>query len=373
MAAIDDDEEFDPTPPSDEEIEAELQRQMAHVPPELYEALRPLLLLAGLANYMLLGHDEDPVPVALKQLLDYDFTAAKIVSDAQDTPSLARVMAANTLQLFDFTLIGRLVFESRLEAHLLNYIAQRTPPDEGFADPRGYLVTHTEGLLENLGIYLTGDDDDLREELRLRRLQTESIFARLDDTLRFFYLPGQSPEDLLAAAQDEEDEAADADDPVAYLTFNEGQRLALATALRLPPMLTSLSETPFARALTGVRRLRDPALARLAARFSEADLDEQLGLTWSELLRLYQAVQVCALSTVADVLATGSLEDNMVASAEAEDKSPEEAAVFARTTRRLMLLVMQGFVNTIETNYPDNEDVLAAKAEISELAELLAD
>ncbi|MDB5271010.1 MAG: hypothetical protein JWP58_4050 [Hymenobacter sp.] len=378
MADFDDD---DPDARSEEEndaeqaahFEAELQRQIALLPPELYETMHPLLLLASVANYMLLGHDEDPVPLALKELLDYDLDTLKIMSGVTDNPSLARVMAAHTLQLFDFVVVGRLVFESALDEPLRAYLARNQAPDEAFTGPREYLLTFGESLLENMGQYLTAGDAGLREELRLRRLQTESIFARLDDTLRPFYPPGHSPEEIAADALDAADEAEDAEEPAVHVAFNEGQRVTLGTALRLPYLLAELGETAFGRALGGVRRLRRKALERLAARLAASDVEEPFTLTRSELLRLYQAAQVCALSTVTDVLAGGSLEDVMRRTADEDEESPEEIAESARHAREVLLMMMAGFVEVVEINHPDDEEIAGAKAEISRLAELLAE
>ncbi|MBH8570723.1 hypothetical protein KB206_17655 [Microvirga sp. STS02] len=355
------------------QFEAELQRQIALLPPQLYETMQPLLLLGSVASYMLLGHDDDPVPLALNELLGYDLDTLQLVVAATDNPSLARLMAAHTLQLFDFVVVGRLVFESALDEPLRAYLSRHQAPEGGFAGPRQHMLTFGESLLENIAQYLAGTDAELREELHLRRLQTESIFARLDDTLRPYYPPGHSPEEIEAEALDAADAAEDADEPAVHVTFNAGQRVTLSTALRLPYILAELGETAFGRALGGVRRLRRKALERLAARLAASDVEEPLSLSRSELLRLYQAAQVCALSTVTDVMATGSLEDVMRNAAARSEETAEEIAASAHHAREVLLLLMAGFVEVVEVNHPDDEEIAEAKAEISQLAELLAE
>jgi hypothetical protein len=354
-------------------FEAELARQTAQLPPELYETMQPLLLLASVASHMLLGYPDDPVPQALEELLGYDVETLQIVTTAVDTPSLGRVMAAHTLELFDFIVVGRLVFESSLDEPLRAYLGRHSAADDAFTGPREYLLTFGEAMLENIGQYLTSADPDMQEELRMRRLQAESIFARFDDTLRPFYPPGQSPAELEAEVLDAADEAEDQEEPAVHVAFNEGQRVTLGTALRLPYILAELGETPFARALAGVRRLRKKALDRLANRLAASPAEEPFSLTWSELLRMYQAAQVFGLSAVTDVLATGSLEDMLLASAEEDEGTPEEAAKFAHRAREVMTMVMAGFVEVVEINHPDDEEVAKAKAEISRLAELLVE
>jgi hypothetical protein len=355
------------------QFEAELARQVAQLPPELYETMKPLLLLASVANHMLLGYPDDPVPQALNELLGYDFETITTVTAAVDTPSLGRVMAAHTLELFDFIVIGRLVFESSLDAPLRAYLMRHSTAADAFTGPREYLLTFGESLLENITQYLTAANPDMREELHMRRLQTESIFARLDDTLRPFYPAGQSPAELAAEALDAADEAEDQEEAAVHVTFNEGQRVTLSTALRMPYILAELGETPFGRALADVRRLRKKALERLADRLAASSAEESFSLTWSELLRLYQAAQVFALSAVTDVLSTGSLEDLMVTSSADKGKTPEETAAFAHHARELMTSMMAGFVEVVEVNHPDDEEVAEAKAEISRLAELLVE
>jgi hypothetical protein len=358
------------------QFEAELQRQAAQLPPELYDTLKPLLLLASVANHMLLGYPEDPVPQALENLLGYNQETLQTVTAAQDTPSLGRVMAAHTLELFDFIMVSRLVFESSLDAPLRAYLMRHSKTDDhdddddDFSGPRSYLLSSGEALLDNITKYLTGANPDINEELHMRRLQSESIFARLDDTLRPFYPIGLSPTEQQADALDAADEAEDQQEPAVYITFNEGQRVTLGTALRLPYLLAELGETPFALALAGVGHFRRKALERLANRLAESDPNEPFGLAWSELLRLYQAAQVCALSTVTDVLATGSLEDMMYSSAEGQ-QTPEEAAAFARHAREVMTTMMSGFIEVVEVNHPNDAEITAARAEISQLAELL--
>lgn len=374
---FDDEEPLDPEAADDAqrraEFEAELQRQVALVPPELYEVVRPLLMLASVANYQLMGYADDPVPQALTDLLGYDLDTVRTIAKVHDTPSLVRVMATQTIQLFDFIQVAQLAFESRLEEPLRDYLARHGVANSGpdGHDLRAYLLSNGEGLLENISGFLTHGNDDLGEELRLRRLQTQSIFARLDDTLRAYYPAGQSPEDEQAAALDAADEADDDDGSAVHVTFNEVQQAILATALRLPALLAGIGETAFARALGSLPRLRPKAAERLAERLAAADLAEPFGMSRSELLRLYQAAQISALSSVADVMATGSLEDLMAAAA--TDETPEEAATSAHHAREVMMAVLAGFVEVVEENHPDDEEIAAAKAEISQLAELLAE
>lgn len=129
------------------QFDADLQRQIALLPPELYENMRLMLLFGSVANHVLLGHDDDPVPQTLKERLEYDFDTLKIIMAATDTPRLARVMAMHTIPLFDFVLVSRLVYESALDEPLWAYLARHQPPGQAFANPCGYLLAYSEGLL----------------------------------------------------------------------------------------------------------------------------------------------------------------------------------------------------------------------------------
>lgn len=381
MAEFDDnEEEFDDSDapePSAEEREAAIERMVAALPAELYPVMQPLLMMSQLANHALLGHADDPVPQALKELLDYDHDFVREVMAVHDTPSLGRLLATRMLQMFDFLLVGRLVFDGPLEPTLRAYLNRNSPAEADDTSMRDYVLNYGETMLENLTQYLTSGDADLEEELRMRRLQTESIFARLSETLRMFYPPGHSPEELEAERLDEQDEDEDAEEKAASIAFNAVQLATLGTALKLPTILVALDETPFGRALTTVSRFRKKALDRLAARMAEAEPGEDFSLTWSELLRLYQAAQVCALSVVADVFWVGSIEDVLLSGGPRnpddgyEPSGPGLPADEARHTREVMTMLMSSFIELIEENYPEEEEVLAAKAEISQLAELL--
>ena len=365
MADLNDDDE-------NADFEAELARQIAQVPPELYEAMKPLLLLTTVANHLLLGYPGDPVPQALKQELNYDMEDVSAVAAAHDTPGLARVMALHTLSLFDVLLVGRLVFESALAEPLRGHLSRYGQLGNNFDQLRDYLFNYGETMLNTTGSYLTGGDAELRDELRLRRLQAESIFARLDDTLRPYYPAGLSPADDRAREGDAADEAEDQEEPAAHIRFNEVQRVTLGLALRLPKLLADMGDTPFARALAQVPRFRPKALLRLTERLAASPDEEPFAMTWSELLRLYQAAHVCAVSAVANVTDLGSLEDFFGADAIAPEETPEERTESALRTRELITRVMGGFIEVIDVNHPDDEDIAAARAEIAQLAELLA-
>ena len=354
------------------EFEAELARQIAQVPPELYEAMKPLLLLTTLANHLLLGFPDDPVPQALKQELNYDMEDVNAVAAAQDTPGLARLMALQTLSLFDVLLVGQLVFESALAEPLRGYLSRYGQLGESFDALRDYLFSYGETMLTSTGQYLTRNNAEMGEELRLRRLHTESIFARLDDTLRPYYPAGQSPDDDRAHALDAADEAEDQEEAAVHIRFNEVQRVTLGLALRLPQLLADLGDTPFAQALAQVLRLRPKALLRLNERLQKSPDGEPFEMTWSELLRLYQAAHVCALSAVANVTNAGSLEDFFGQNEISPAETPEERTESAFRTRELIMQVMGGFIEVIDQNHPDDEDVAATRDEIAQLAELLA-
>jgi hypothetical protein len=382
----DSNDEFDDVPEGEEASEAgqaaALERLVAQLPPELFETLQPLLLVGGLANHMLLGYDNDPVPAALQELLGYDLTVVKAVGQVHDTPSLGRLLATQTLQLFDFLLVAHLVFESELDEPLRAFLGRRRPASSAGVDTseslRDYMLNMSETMLENIGQYLAAGNDELREALRMRRLQTESIFARLGETLRPYYPPGHSPVDDETAALDQFDEDEDQDEVAVSVVFNAVQRVTLGTALLLPGLLLAMGETPFALALGGVARFRAKAMQRLADRLKNSPADEPFDLAWSELLRLYQAAQVCALSTVADVAGSGSLEDVMLGESFAADQpdgpaDPAARAEYARHTREMITLMMAGFIQVVEDNYPDDVEVIEAKAEISKLAELLVE
>ncbi|GAA4368357.1 hypothetical protein GCM10023185_41050 [Hymenobacter saemangeumensis] len=384
MAEFDDNDELNELPgghePSEAEKEALLEQMTARLPPELYSTLQPLLLLGGVANHMLLGYADDPIPAALKELLDYDNEVVQRVGAVDDTRGLGRLMALHTLEFFDFMLVSRLVFESSLDEPLRAFLARNKAGStaEDHTALRDYLLKFSEDLLENLGQYLAAHNEEAREELRMRRLQTESIFATLGDTLRPFYPPGQSPEEEQILALDQADEAEDQQEVMVSVVFNEVQRLTLSTALQLPGILMTLGETPFAEALATVPRFRQKAMQRLANRLRSSPAETPFTLSWSELLRLYQAAQVCALSAVADVSATGSLEDVMLRGGVPADKdnapaAPVIGAEQARETREMITTMMSGFIDVVENSYPHDQEVKEAKAEISKLAELLVE
>jgi hypothetical protein len=352
--------------------DAALNAQLQQLPPDFYDKLSPLLLLGGVANFIVLGYPDDPVPLAIRELTGYDLDGLRLITNANNTMALGRVMARQPIVLHDFLAVAVLAFESRLDEPIRTYLQRHDTAAAGnHLSLREYVLDFGRVMLDHLSEYIARTDADLREEMRLRRLQLESIFARLGDTLRPYYPPGQelpTPAEATDSPQDQQ--------LVLAVSFSRLQLMGLLMALTLTKTLPSVSERPFAQALRQVPGLGAPALEQLRQRLTALAPDEKIQLSWGELRRLYQSAQVCAISLVADVLPMGSVEDMLVQGLGPDD-APEESLP-ERTTpeqahqyRDMIAKLMSGFIEFVDENFAAEPDLATARAAITDLTELL--
>lgn len=341
-----DDDYLEDSPESNSEPEeADLSAAMALIPADFYEQLAPVLQLCSVANFLLLGRAADPVPQAITQLTGFDLAATRQVSRLRDSAGLGRLLFQQPERLHDFILLGQLTFASPLFGAVRQLLPAIDDEDGAVADClRDFVVESSEEIITNLTEFLSFTFPTLDQDWHLRRLQLESVFARLEDTLVPLQLPAdkQAPE---AVAPTE-----------ANLQFSAAQLAALRTALALPQQLARDPELPFARAVAALSGLA-PAQARaLQRRLRQAGPAALIALTMSELVLLYQAAQVRALALV-----SGALDE--LATLTTTSSSP--ATPFEDCA------VLEQFVQFVQTSFPNEPTLAAARREVETLTKLL--
>lgn len=347
MLPPEDDNQDDATRPEPEPRGPDAQAVLAPIPADFYEQLAPLLQLCAVANFLLMGRSSDPVPLAITQLTGFDLATAARISRVRDTESLGRLLLDEPKMLYDYLQVGTLVFESPLFDHVAQLLSNHGTTDgEAVADSlRGFVVELGEAMLASLAQCIE-QDAELGQDLHLRHLQLESIFARLADTL----VPLQLP------ATDD----ADADDlrPRLRLCFPAVQLAALQVALMLPVWLEEDAGHGFTSAIVELGRQRYLAIDALQQRLQALAPEQDTELSLSELSLLYQAAQVYALALVTGVL----------------DSSTEAASLFApdsETTLPAYCAELERFVQLVQATFPEEPVLVAARREVEALAELL--
>lgn len=345
MLPPDDDYLDDRSESNSEPEEAELSAALASIPVDFYEQLAPLLQLCAVANFLLLGRPTDPAPQAIAQLTGFDLAAARQVSRLRDSEGVGRLLLRRPEHFFDFILLGQLTFASPLFAAVCRLVPGAEDEDGEVAGSlRDFVVESGENIIANLSDYLAYHAPALNQDWHLRRLQLESIFARLDDTLH--------PTHVAVA------EAAPGR-PVApvrlHLNFPAAQLAALRLALALPTQLAHEADEPFAQAVGALPGLPPAAARALQQRLAALVPTDRLALTSAELRVLYQAAQVCALALVSGAL------DNLAA--------PSRFRL--TTTLSAHCAELESFVQLVQHTFPNDPALAAARREVEVLAELL--
>ena len=330
--------------------EATTKELTASTPDDFYEWLAPLLQLCAVANFLLLGRTADPVPRAITELTGFNLAAAARISRVRDSASLGRLLLEEPFLLYDYLLVGQLVFESPLFDHVRQLLADYEADDnDAVADSlRAFVAEWSEAFLGTLAHSLEQHSD---QDVKLRRLRLQSIFARLAHTL----VPVQLPQ-----AADGAEPTADAAGNMTQLrlSFPPIQLQALQAALTLPEWLDDDPGHAFTHAIIDLASLRHTAIASLHQRLQALSPDEPTGLTLNELGLLYQAAQVYALALV-----TGAL-----------DGSETTASLFATdatTTLPDYCAELEHFVELVQATFPNEPSLVAVRREVEALAALL--
>lgn len=345
MFPPDDDYLEDRSESNSEPEEAEMSAALAAIPVDLYEQLMPLLQLCAVANFLLLGRAADPVPQAIEQLTSFDLAAARQVSWLRDSAGVGRLLLRQPERFFDFIMLGQLTFASPLFASVCQLLPAATDEDGDVAEHlRDFVVESGENIIGNLSEYLTYYAPALNQDWHLRRLQLESIFARLEDTLIPTPLP-QAEAELGAPTA-----------PVRLqINFPAAQLVALQLALALPEQLAHDTDEPFVRAVVALPGLAPAAARDLRQRLAQLCPTDRLPLTLNELCLLYQAAQVCALALVG-----GALDDLA---------GPGGPVAVLPTPAHCAEL--ERFVQLVQTNFPHEPVLVAARRAVEALAKLL--
>lgn len=344
MFPPDDDYLDDRSESNSEPEEAELGAALASIPVDFYEQLAPLLQLCAVANFLLLGRATDPAPQAIAQLTGFDLAAARQVSRLRDSAGIGRLLLRQPERFFDFILLGQLAFASPLFAAVCRLVPGADDENGEVAGSlRDFVVESGESIIANLSDYLAYHAPALNQDWHLRRLQLESIFARLEDTLIPTHVAVEAAPGRSAA-------------PVRLrLNFPAAQLAALRLALALPAQLAHEADEPFAQAVAALPGLPPAAAKDLQQRLAALAPTDQLALTSAELCVLYEAAQVCALTLV------GGAFDNLTA----------PSSLRLTTTLSAHCAELESFVQLIQHTFPDDPALAAARREVEVLAELL--
>ena len=156
--------------------------------------------------------------------------------------------------------------------------------------------------------------------------------------------------------------------PAAHLRLTEPQLHMLRLALLLVHSLPTDSEHPFLRAVAELPNLRAEELEPLIAHLGRVQAHEPLTLTMSELIQLYQGMQVCGMVFVSDVMGQLGLEDAFPTLSAEERPATEPAPA---SNRQAVGEMVSGFTYWVQQTFPENPEVERARQQVLKLADTL--
>ena len=307
------------------------------LPDTFYDQLAHALSLHGMAAAELLSRPHDALPRQITELTGLDAAWVAQLNTIGSHAQLVQALEAHPRQVYDLLLVGGLVLDTSLAVPVLAYVRQQMHIDNA------RLAQLKQYCLELSGTFLGALEQALpaAESPGLHRLRVEEVFAR--------YVAANPPPAPT----------------VATVHFSEPQLQMMRLALLLVHSLPETEPRPFTRGVAAIEGLKPAALEPLIARLGELQATEPLALTMPELVQLYQAMQVCGMAFVSDVLGTLGLEAALPAPTAAD----EAAAPGSR--RQAVGEMVSSFTQWVQQTFPDAPEIVAARAQVLALADAL--
>jgi len=320
------------------------EASLHHLPTDAYSRLAPCLSLLGMACTHLFSHPPNIVAQHVTALTNLDTTVVQEFNTIDSTATLQRALTERPLRLYDFVVVGQLCLESPLATPVLAFVQHQMQIDDAQLNTLlEYCQVLSQQFQQALEQHLIGPSGAAAlAPLHRRAQQLRAVFEQNADMLR----PSRPA--------------------VVSLGFDEGRLQMLRLALLLVHELRhTQSAHPFLQALPRLTALSAPAADELTARLAAVQTDDRLALTLPELVLLYQAMHVCALAFVSDVLGTLGMEA-------AFPTTQATAATPSGSNRQAVVALIVGFTRWVEHEFGQEPAIQSARQEITELAETLS-
>lgn len=321
---------------------------LSQLPTDIYEQLSHCLSLHGMVCAELFSRTDSTLVQQLALLTPLHAGSIAELNAIVSQEQLLEALRQDPGQVYDLLLLGRLGLDTSLAEPVLLFVRQQMfVSEEQMEAIKGYCVDLSEAFLGSVEQQVAETDRAVAGRLGQHRLQIEEAFFTHSRSL---------------------EPAAEVLPPVATVRFNEPQlqmvRLAVLLVYSLPPD----AEQAFIQAVQQLPALQSGNLEAMSERLGALQASEQLALTMPELVLLYQAMQVCGLVFVSDVLATLGLEDFLAGPEEpAGDATPKGPM----SSRQAVGEMVSGFTEWVQTHFADDEGIAQARQEIADLTDLV--
>ncbi|WP_019947636.1 hypothetical protein [Hymenobacter aerophilus] len=312
------------------------------LPADFYAQLTHTLNLHGMAALELLSRPATPNTSRMHQLSGLDVPMIQRLNGISSQAQLLAALRQEPLAVYHLLLLGGLTLETSLAAPVLAYVRQAMDiTEEQLGQLLAYCRQLSEAFLGQLEEHVAAPAG--AASLGLHRLALEEAFAG--------FLTGQ-----LAAR------------PVAELRPLPPQLHIMRLALLLAVSLPQDTDHPFAQAVRALPHLQPAALEPLIARLGHAQPHEPLPLTMPEVVQLYQALQVCGMVFVSDLMSHIGLEDAFPTLSDEERRASEPAPA---SNREAVGSIVGGFTRWVQQHFPDHPEIAQARQQVLALADLL--
>ncbi|GAA4011813.1 hypothetical protein GCM10022408_25400 [Hymenobacter fastidiosus] len=308
------------------------------LPVDFYDQLAHALSLHGMACAELLSRPHDELPRQIAALTGLAAAQVAQLNTISSHARLVQALAENPRQLYDLLLVGGLVLDTSLAVPVLAYVRQQMNIDNT------RLATLKNYCLELSGTFLGALEQHLPPTLLvgLHRLRVEAAFAH--------YVAANPPPAPT----------------VATIRFTDPQLQMMRLALLLVHSLPEAGEQPFMRAVVALGALQPTALEPIIARLGQLQPAEALTLTMPELVQLYQAMQVCGMVFVSDVLSMLGLEEALP-----QPPADTQATPAPASSRQAVGEMVSSFTQWVQQTFPDAPEIAAARRQVLALADAL--
>lgn len=307
------------------------------LPADFYDQLAHCLSLHGMACLELLGRSQD---ASIRQLVTLTGLTVEQVTKLNTIASheqLLQTLESQPRPLYDLLLLGRLTLDTSLAEPVMVYV--RRQMRIGIAQMQ-QLKTYCQELS---GAFLATLEQQLPTELLgLHRLRVEEVFEA--------YVAAHPAPAPMAAT----------------IRFSEAQLQMVRLALLLVHSLPEAGDHAFLRAVAALPNLQPAALEPMIERLGKLQATEELPLSLAELVQLYQAMQVCGMVFVSEVLERLGLEGLFPAR-----PAEEAASAPVPSHRQAVGEMVSGFTRWVQHTFPQEPALLTARQQVLALADWL--
>jgi hypothetical protein len=330
--------------------------------PDIYAPAAQLLALLNVGNRALFSRQNDPLPCALAELIDYDTETVKRMMAVQDSASMYDILDEDPFLFLNHLVLGQLVYASPLGHSLTTlFVPEGSADAHALAQQRDEIrayVAHTvewyEPVIETAFLverYPEDQQAEVRQERAELRAAVAAAFAEWQHSLGSMLLPAPAPVVPMPGHGWS----------LLPMRLQLDTLAMTATILRLLP---GLSSHAFAQAAARLPDFHPQRLEELGDYLHAATADERLTLRREQGMLLYVSTHLVIMLFIHDILDGGGLDDLLLQSSKQQAAYGDELAAMVSKLREVTALILGGYIEVVRENEGDAADFQALEARL---------